>query len=880
MEKRVTIIDTFGSLFRSYHALPKLQSREGFPTGLLTGFINLIYQLTQQEEYLIFALDSPGESFRSLLYPSYKAQRPEPPSDLKLQLEVALRWIGEMGFQTLEREGYEADDLIASLARLATSQGLKVRIISYDKDLYQLVEDGKVELYDPVRKEVIHEREVVKKFGVPPSLIRDYLALVGDSSDNIPGVKGIGAKSAAALLTQFGSLEGIYRNLEKISPPRRARLLEEGRERAFLSRELVTLRDDLIESFDFEGAKLPSLNPILTIADQLIEYGITGVLKRLKERPLALERSQLQFEPVLIRRREELEEIISRIPEGSPVAFDIESDSLETREANIVGFSFAWEPGKAYYVPMGHSYLGVGEQVELEEGLKGIERLLDHPTIGHNLKFDLSILRRFGIEGGEIRDTMVLGWLIDPEGALRLESLAKRYLGVDLTAYKEVAPKGKNFKEVTVEEAARYSGEDSLAALLLYRRLKEELKGIDAPHLIEEAEEVEFPFIKILIEMEQAGVRVEVEYLQELREKYRAQLEELKGEIYRLAGGEFNINSPKQLSTVLFEKLKLPPKRKTKSGYSTDETTLKSLEGRDPIITPLLRYRELFKLLTTYVEPLIDHAQRDPHQRIYTHFLQTGTATGRLASRDPNLQNIPVRGVGREIRHAFVAPEGRLLVALDYSQIELRLLAHFSGDPSLGEAFREGRDIHLETAQKLFGPQEAPSKRGIAKAINFGLIYGMGSRKLASTLNISTKEAEEIIREYFNSFPTVQKYLEELQNSVRERGFVETLLGRRRYFDFSTSSGGRVAAMIREATNTLFQGSAADLMKLAMLEIGRREKGGMMLLQIHDELLFEVDEGEAEEYGERVRKIMEGIYPLKVPIVANLSIGRSWGNLK
>ncbi len=888
--KTLTLIDTFGFFFRNFYALPPLKSKDGFPTGLLTGFINFINQLISEEksDYIVFALDSEGPSFRTEIDPNYKAQRPEPPEDLKKQLPVAIRWIKEMGFPTLSKEGYEADDIIASLVKCAKEKGIKVKIVSHDKDLYQLIDDGRVVLFDPIKKEEIDEKKATKKFGVPPKLIKDYLALVGDSADNIPGVKGIGPKTAVKLLQRYGSLENIYAHLNEITPPRVKKLLEEGKENAFLSKKLVELRDDVFDSCDIESFSLPSINPIVKIADELIKYDITAVLRKLKQAPVIERKKQkgFEFEAICLDTEKELFDVIDSIPDRAIVALDTETDSLDTKSANLVGFSFAYNEERAYYVPIAHNYLGVGDQVPLDLAIRAVQKLCEYSIVGHNLKFDLSLLYRYGLpRQRDFADTMILAWLVDPESSVGLDSVAKRLLDHDMIAFKETVKKGENFSGVAIDAACKYASEDAIVTYMIYFKLLDRLRSQGASHLIDEAKTVEFPFVNTLIDMERAGIKVDIDYFEDLGRKLAKRLEELTQEIYELAGGEFNINSTKQLAQILFEKLHLPPVKKTKSGYSTNEATLRQLKDKHPIITKILEYRELYKLKSTYIDPLISYAKKDSHHRIYTSFVQTGTATGRLASKNPNLQNIPVKTeLGRQIRYGFIAEEGYRLVGIDYSQIELRLLAHFSKDPALMEAFRQDRDIHLETAIKLFGPERAQEMRNVAKSINFGLIYGMGSRKLAETLGISTKEAKEIIENYFKSFPTVKEYLQSIQDFAKEHGYVETLLRRRRYFDFSSATGAKLAGYIREAVNTVFQGSAADLIKLAMNEIDRiileENLESKMLLQIHDELIFEVKEAEVEELSNRFKKIMEHIYELEVPIRCSVGIARSWGDLK
>ena len=885
--KTLTIIDTFGFFFRIYYALPPLKSKEGFPTGLLTGFINFINNLSKEHnsDYLVFALDSEGPSFRAKIDPNYKSQRPEVPKDLLKQLPIAIEWIKKMGFKQLSKEDFEADDIIASIVRcIKKNGGVKIKIVSHDKDLYQLVGD-KVVIYDPIKKIEIDNEGVKKKFGVDPEHIKDFLALTGDSSDNIPGVKGIGPKIAAKLINEYKSLENIYKNLENIKPERIKKLLKEGKESAFLSKRLVELKDDIFDECNLEEFSIPKLNPILKIADELIDYDIKAVLNRLKVDPFTKKEKKVEFEVVLIDTKKRLDEVISSIPEDAIVAFDTETNSLDTKSAQIVGFSFCFDEKRAYYVPTGHKYLGVGNQVLLDDALEAIKEILKRRFLGHNLKFDLSLLYSHGIEEVvPFADTMILAWLVDPQAPVGLDSLVKRYFTHSMIAFKDIVKKDEDFSQVDINEASKYAAEDAYLTYLLYFKLIQELKEKDCSHLLDEAKDVEFPFINTLIFMEMSGVKIDIDFFEKLLKKTNIRLEELTKDIYNLAKSEFNINSTKQLGYILFEKLKLPILKKTKTGYSTDEAVLNRLKDKHKIIGKILEYRELFKLKTTYIEPLLKLGKADKNHRIYTSFIQTGTATGRLSSKNPNLQNIPVKTeLGREIRYGFIAHEGNLLIGIDYSQIELRLLAHFSKDRSLIQAFLEDKDIHLETAYKLF-KEDAKAKRDIAKSINFGLIYGMGSRKLSQTLNISTKEAKKIIDNYFDSFPTVKNYLDSIKEFAKDRGYVETLLKRRRYFDFSHANAMQLSAYLREATNTVFQGSAADLIKLAMNrikdEIKIKKYPAKMILQIHDELIFEVKEGEAKEIATIFKNIMENIYRLNVPLKCSVSISKNWGDLK
>jgi len=887
--KTLTIIDTFGFFFRNYFALPHLRNKDGFPTGLLTGFINFIANIEKEHPngYLLFALDSKGKSFRNDIYPEYKANRPPAPEELLKQLPVAIEWIEKMGFQELEKDRYEADDIIASVTKVAKEHGFKVQIVSHDKDLYQLIDDDKVVLYDPIKKENINEEKCKKKFGVDPKHIIDYLALVGDSADNIPGVKGIGAKGAKKLIDEFGSIENIYANIDKIRNERTKKLLLEGKDRAFLSKKLVALKYDLFDGdFDIEKFKIPSENVILKIKEDLLKYDIKAVLKRFQNQmqdndTVTKETKSKEFEDILLDTKEKLFETIDLIKDDAVVAFDTETTSLNTKDAKIVGFSFAFDLKKAYYVPIAHSYLGVGEQVSKADAKEALKRLMGFKVVGQNLKYDLAVLyKNFGFERIEpFGDTMILSWLLNPELSAGLDKMADRFFGYKMKSFKETVKKGEDFSSVDIQSAKFYASEDAWMTLRLYEKLTNLLDEV----LKKEAKEVEYPFINTLIAMESEGIKVDCEFFEKLLKNSEKELAKLTKEIYELAGEEFNINSTKQLGVILFDKLKLRVIRKTKTGYSTDERVLNELKNDHPIIEKILQYREYYKLQSTYIKPLLKYGYSDKNHRVYTSFLQTGTATGRLSSQNPNLQNIPTRTeLGREIRKGFVAKEGCKLISVDYSQIELRLLAHFSQDRALVDAFMHDKDIHLETARMIFGEDEAMEKRNIAKAVNFGLIYGMGARKLSQTVNVPLKEAKEYIKRYFDSFPTVKNYLESIQHDAENRGYVETLLKRRRYFDFKRATPMQKASYLREAPNTVFQGSAADLIKMAMNKIDKEldKSQGKMLLQIHDELIFEVKDEFVDEYGNSAKNIMENIYKLNIPIKCSLNVGLNWGELK
>ena len=892
--KTITIIDTFGFFFRSYFALPPLKNSDGFPTGLLTGFINLIDGLRRDHntDYIVFALDSKGKTFRSDIYPQYKANRDAPPEDLIRQLPIAIEWIREMGFANISKDGYEADDVIATVTKLAKEQGLKVRIVSHDKDLYQMIDDSRVVMYDSVKKREIDEQGCLDKFGVHPRDFVNFQAILGDSSDNIPGVKGIGQKGASKLINKYHTLEAIYEDIENCGTARTQKLLLESRDNAFLSRELVEMKTDIFKDFDWDSFEFEDKNYLSCLLDEFERYEMKQAIKKAQigmeynEVVEEKSKSSLNFEAITLDTKERLFEIVDKIDEDTIVAFDTETTGVDTKKDKIVGFSFALDEKKAYYVPIAHRYLGVTNQVEIEDAIEAIKKILRAKVIGQNLKFDLSLLYyQHGVdEVIPFADTMIMAWLLNAGGKVGLDALAKRFFGYEMKPFKEMVKKGETFANVDIELASFYAGEDAWMTYMLYFELDKAMDLASIGYLKDEARRVEYPFINILIAMEQRGIKLDIDRLKSLKEMLSSTLQELTIEIYRITNLEFNIKSTQQLGNVLFGHLGLKGGKKTKTGYSTNEKVLNSLVNEHEVIPKILEYRTVQKILSTYADPLLKLAKSDEQSRVYTSFLQTGTSTGRLSSREPNLQNIPVRSpLGRSVREAFVAKSGYKLLSIDYSQIELRLLAHFSKDEALVEAFRSGLDIHTATAIRLFG-EEAESKRSFAKSVNFGILYGMGQKKLSEELGISRIEAKEIIQNYFDSFPTVQGFLAQIQDDVKERGFVETIIGRRRIFDYANANGMQKSAFMRESVNAVFQGSAADLIKLSMIEIeqyiAKEQIDGAMLLQIHDELIFEIEQSIVDEVADRLKSIMENIMELNVPLVCSLSIGDSWGELK
>ncbi|MCO4846267.1 MAG: DNA polymerase I, partial [Sulfurovum sp.] len=807
-----------------------------------------------------------------------------------------IEWIEQMGFANLSREGFEADDVITTVTKFAREQGLKVRIVSHDKDLYQMIDDGVVVMYDSVKKQEVDEQACVDKFGVYPKDFINFQAILGDSSDNIPGVKGIGKVGAAKLINQYHTLEAIYEDIVNCGTPRIQKLLLESKEKAFLSRELVTMRTDVFKDMDVESFVFEDKNYLSCLLEEFEQYEMKQAIRRAKvgmeeteievSKPKTVNPS-LSFKAVTLDSKEKLQSVLESIDKDAIVAFDTETTGLDTKVAKMVGFSFCFDAGKAYYVPVGHNYLGVEDQVSLDDAFLALKKLLTHNIVGQNLKFDFSLLyNQFDIEPViPYADTMIMAWLSNPGTKVGLDTLAKTFFKYEMKPFKEMVKKGEDFSAVAIEDATFYAAEDAWMTYLLYGAIKKKMELSSLTHLLKEAKNVEYPFMNVLMRMERLGIKINPSKLLELQKTLSEDLATLTSEIYALSGSEFNIKSTQQLGVVLFQQLGLKGGKKTKTGYSTNEAVLSSLVGEHPVIEKILEYREYQKILSTYVDPLLKLANADEASRIYTSFGQTGTATGRLSSRDPNLQNIPVRSkLGRSVREAFVAKEGYKLVSIDYSQIELRLLAHFSKDAALMDAFNNGVDIHLATSLKLFGEEEAKEKRSFAKSVNFGLLYGMGPKKLSDELGISTGEAKEIISNYFASFPTVKNFLESIQERVKIDGYVETILKRRRIFDYESANGMQKAAFMRESVNTVFQGSAADLIKLSMNEIDTmiREENldAFMLLQIHDELIFEVKEEKVEEISKRFVHTMENVLELNVPLECSVSVGDSWGELK
>ena len=882
------LIDGSAYIYRAYHAIRPLSTSRGLPTHAVFGFLSILRRLLRERspEYLAVAFDTRGPVFRHRLYDRYKANRPPMPEDLAVQIPYIRESVAAHRILVLEHDDQEADDLIASVTARMTGQGRRVVVVSGDKDLLQLV-SADVTLWDPMNDRVMDEAAVAEKYGLPPGQLLDYFALTGDSSDNIPGVPGIGPKSAQKLIGAYHTLENLYQAAPEMKPGKAVRQLLDHREQAFLSRDLVRLNHSAEVPAEIERYRVqePDIDRLRTLYAELEFHSL------LKEDLPAPRIDTSRFH--LVGDAAGLARLAKRLEGIDLVAVDTETDSLDTLSAHLVGVSLCVGDGEAWYLPCGHrdaqGALQPG-QLRLDDLVRTLRPVLTDgrsTKIGHNLKFDLAVLaapHNGGLElAGPLYDTMVGAWLIDPDRrSYKLDDLCKE-LGLRMTGFAEVTAGDKAadaFARVGLEAAGDYSCEDVYGALQLYRQQVEQLAATGLDRLLAE---VEGPLIPVLAAMETAGILVDSDQLARLSIEFGQRLQTFEEEIFRVAGEPFNINSPRQLGEILFEKLQLPRGRKTKTGWSTDVQVLESLSLTHELPALVLQYRNLAKLKSTYVDRLA--SLRNPHTgRVHTSFNQCGTATGRLSSSNPNLQNIPIRTEeGRRIRSTFIAAEGCTLLAADYSQIDLRVLAHYSEDRELTAAFHAGQDIHRRTAAEIFfvSPELVTAEmRRVAKTINFGIVYGMSSFGLSTQLHVGRKEAQTFIDRYLAHFSGIKEFMESVVGQARRDGFVTTLLGRRRYLaDINSTNRVRREMAERTAINTPIQGTAADIIKLAMLRVHRelRAQGlqSRILLQIHDELVLEVPQAELETVSGIVRTHMEAAMELRVPLVANLRHGQS-----
>lgn len=886
--EEIYLVDGTAYVHRAYHAISPLSTANGLPTHAVYGFTTILRRILRERNpsCLAVAFDTRGPVFRHRLYPRYKANRPRMPDDLAVQIPYIRRIVQAYNILCLEHDDLEADDLIASVTKKLTAKGCRVMIVSGDKDLLQLVSDT-VSLWDPMSDRLMDQKAVKKKYGLDPGQLLDYFALTGDSADNIPGVPGIGPKTAQKLIARYGNLEGLYAEVDGMKPSKLKERLLAHRDDAFLSRDLIRLDSEarIPEQPEAYRRRKPDPDALRSLLAELEFFTL------LKTDVPARKVETKGFS--LVQNKSQLAELGRQLAGAGRLVVDTETTSLDQLTARLVGISLCVNKDTAWYLPCGHrdreAHL-LPQQLPLREIVDFLRPFLENPDlpkIGHNLKYDWAVLsspHNGGIRmAGPLYDTMIGAWLIDPGRRIyKLDDLC-REMDLQLTSFAEVVGGDKQeggFAGVSLEAARDYSCEDVYGALLLFEQQEPRLKELDLWSLFSD---LECPLVPVLAEMERAGISVDTDLLGRLSAEFGRKLAELEVEIYRQAGREFNINSPRQLAEILFEELKLPRGRKTKSGYSTDVKVLEKLSRQHELPRLILSYRNLAKLKSTYVDQLIIMAT-GRNGRVHTSFNQCGTATGRLSSSQPNLQNIPVRSEdGQRIRAAFVAPPGHVLLSGDYSQIDLRILAHYSRDQVLLKSFREGQDIHRLTAAEIFfvAPQLVTSTmRRVAKTINFGIIYGMSSFGLSRQLNISRKEAQTFIDRYFSHYEGVKDFMKAIVDQARQDGYVTTLLGRRRVLpDINSRNRTRREFAERTAINTPIQGTAADIIKLAMLEVDRDLRGqglgALMILQIHDELVLEVPEKEVDATRELLRAAMENVFELAVPLEVNLTVSRN-----
>ncbi len=925
------LIDGHALAYRAYYAITmssqdRLQTSSGEPTAGVLGFANVLLRLLEQEkpEYMAVAFDT-GKTFRDTIFADYKATRAKMPDDLRPQIKRIRQLVDAFHFPRLEIEGYEADDVLGSIARQAVEQGLGVKIITGDRDLLQLVGNRIIVSLSGSKiseaKDYATPEEVQAYIGVPPDQLIEYKGLVGDTSDNIPGVPGIGEKTTLSLLQQYRTLEDIYAHLDAI-PTRFRTKLEAGRQLAFMSRDLATIRTDLKVTLDLEKARTDHIDYETTEAffRELEFRNLAARLQKFTGRtpdaepgaaPAMISGGQLalfgqeitrvgiapayELEVKIVDNPAALAELQAALEHARQISFDTETTSTNPLQANLVGISLSVQEGQGYYIPVGHRTSG--PQLPVSQVIEALRPAMTNPRIpkvGHNVKFDWLVLAENGLEVTPLGfDTMIAEWLADPAShRLGLKDMSENYLGVVMTHIVDLIGKGKNqitMADVPIDQVAPYAAADADSTLRLQPFLQAKLDGVNGTRVLQE---IEMPLIPVLARMEQTGIALDVPFFKQMSVELSQRLVEMERKIIEAVGYTFNLNSTQQLSKVLFETLKLAPPdrtRTTTSGhFSTSADVLTELSGKHPVVDWILEYRELAKLKSTYVDAL--PASINPRSgRVHTSFSQTGSVTGRLASSDPNLQNIPTRTeLGRRVRQGFVADDGNVLLSVDYSQIELRIVASMSNDEAMLAAFHAGQDIHATTAAAIYGiPLDKVTKdqRRHAKAINFGLIYGMSSFGLSRTTDLTLGEAENFVKAYFKQFPGVKSYLDGIRKLAASQGYVETLSGRRRYFP---NLRGQTNQNIRnreerEAINAPIQGTAADIMKLAMIALppalARAGSPARLMLQVHDELVLEVPKTALYETARIVQQVMESAYTLAVPLLTEARWGENWGKL-
>jgi len=885
-EKTIYLIDGTAYIYRAYHAIRGLSNSRGLPTNAIFGFTRMLMKLMEDRspQYVAMFFDAKGPTFRHEMYKDYKANRPPMPEDMVVQLPYIKEVTAAFNLPTIEMSGFEADDLIGTVARLAEKEGYSVVIVTGDKDFMQLVTD-KTAIWDPMKDSTIDIQSFKEKFGIEPHQMIDVQGLSGDTADNIPGVPGIGQKTALSLIKTYHSMQQVYQKLDTITKKKQRENLADFKDQAFLSRELVTINTRAPVSLDTAKFKVTAPE----------RKKLSALFKNLEFRqlqrafPEQTDLSRKDYHAIMDIAG--LQKLIARLESAERFALDTETTSTNPMQANLVGLSFAVCAHQAFYIPCAHNYLGAPEQLDRKTVLDRLRPVLENPEIkkvGQNIKYDWMVLARHGINlAGVAFDTMLASYLLDPsKRAHNLDQIALDFLDHKTITFEQVAGKGKNavlFSQVALDKATPYACEDADITLMAYDVLNSKLKELGLDELMAS---VEMPLVPVLMQMEMRGTGLDVSRLHELSGAFKQQLDALEGSIYGLAGESFNINSSQQLGRILFEKLKLPIQKKTKkkTGFSTDVNVLTTLAEYHELPAFILKHRTLAKLKSTYTDALIDLV--NPRTgRIHTSYNQTVTATGRLSSSDPNLQNIPIRTAeGRKIRKAFIPRRDWQLVSADYSQVELRILAHYSEDEILIKAFMEDEDIHTRTACEVFQvtPEVLSAElRRQAKAINFGIIYGMSAFGLSKQLEISRKMAQTFIDQYFARYSGVKRFLEQTIAEARDTQQTSTLLGRIRILtDINSSNHIIRQAAERTAINTPIQGSAADLIKVAMIQVNQalneKKLKSAMLLTVHDELVFEVPPDELQTVTRLVKDIMEGVWELKVPLKINIAHGNNW----
>ena len=888
-KEKLLLVDGSSYLYRAFHALPDLRSSDGRPTGAIYGVLNMLQKLIKSErpDYLSVVFDTPVKTFRHDIFPEYKANRQKTPEDLIAQIEPLHQAIINLGLPLIAVDGVEADDVIGTLAMEAEKKNIKTLIATGDKDMAQLVTDN-IHLIDTMKDIRMGPREVLEKFGILPERFIDYLTLAGDTSDNIPGVEKVGPKTAIKWINEYGSLEGVIQNADQIKG-KIGDNLNAALDQLDLFKTLVTIKCDVQTDSNFSDLIIGESNEDL-LHEQLSDLGLHGLIKQFDIQSPE-KKPDVESNYHTVSTKNELDQLIEVMKKAPYISFDTETTSLDYMNAELVGVSIALKPNEAFYIPINHNYEGVEKQLEEHFVLEALKPFLESdeiPKIGHNLKYDRHILQNLGIDlKGKLLDTMLFSYVNNSTITRHnLDAVSKRYLNINPTSYEDVAGKGAKqipFSEVSIEVASEYASEDADISLKLYEHIEPLVQK--ETKLAKLYSEIEGPLIYTLGDIERNGVLIDSEKLNEQSKELEAKILKLEKKVQKSAGEDFNLGSPKQLQEILYEKLGLPVIKKTPKGQpSTAESVLQELSLDFPIVQEILSYRAISKLKSTYTDKLPKMVNSNTG-RVHTSYHQAVTATGRLSSSDPNLQNIPIRSEeGRRIREAFIAPDGYKILAADYSQIELRIMAHLSRDQGLMDAFAKGQDIHQATAAEIFSiniDEVTANQRRSAKAINFGLIYGMSAFGLSKQLQITRAEAQNYIEQYFDRYPQVKHYMDETKQSAKKMGYVETVFGRRLYLaDIESSNYQRRQYAERSAINAPMQGTAADLIKMAMILLHQkiREESfeAKIIMQVHDELVIEVNENQSDELSEITTSVMSEISKLDVDLKVDADIGNNW----